>query len=334
MSRRSGRRTGQARIAVIGAASSDGSRLREQLAGFGVPGSRVDLFGGTRGETVLSEYDGEARLVQDPEPSEIARYDLIFLCESGESARQCVTAAPPDALVIDLVDSSADETRPPLVHMDINPDAAREHDGVLAVPHPVALLLAELLDPLERGPGLAEVIAVVLRPASDFGTEGVEELRQQTVRLLNFSELPVETFGRQLAFNIIPQARLHGDAPQLESRITEDVKELLGWPRNKLTVRMLMAPVFYGHSLQLRLRFSGEISAAGVEEVMCEAGFSVSAANEAQATPMDVSGEKTTSLYEVVEDGMGGYWLMAVAGELGDRSAEHAVRVADALLGL
>jgi aspartate-semialdehyde dehydrogenase len=334
MSRRYSKESNAARIAVVGAASSDGSRLREQLAVFGVPGSRVDLFGGTRGEAVISEYAGEARLVQDPEPSEITGYDLIFLCEAGESARQCIAAATPDALVIDLADSSAGDAKPPLVHMDINPDAAREHGGILAVPHPVALLLAELLDPLERKLGLAEVIALVLRPASDFGAEGVEELRQQTVRLLNFCEVPMDTFGRQLAFNIIPQARLLCDSPRLESRIAEDVMELLGWSRNHMTLRMLMAPVFYGHSVQLRLRFAGEASVAGVREVLRNAGFSVSAERDAQATPMDVSGEKTTNLYELVEDGVGGFWLMAVAGELADRGAEHAVRVADALLGL
>jgi aspartate-semialdehyde dehydrogenase len=334
MNRRSGKESGGARIAVLGAASSDGTRLREQLALFGVPGSRVDLFGGTRGEAVLSEYDGEARLVQNPEPEEISRYDLIFLCEAGDSARRCATAAPPAALVIDMVGSSPGDARPPVVHLDINPDAAREHGGVLAVPHPVALLLAELLDPLERKLGLAEVIALVLRPASDFGEEGIEELRQQTVRLLNFAEVPVETFGRQLAFNIIPQARLLGDAARLESRIAGDVGRLLGWSANMLTLKMLMAPVFYGHSLQLRLRFSCETGVEGIVEVLRGAGFAFSADNSAQATPMEVSGEKTTSLYEVVEDGMGGFWIMAVAGELGDRSAEHAVRVADALLGL
>jgi aspartate-semialdehyde dehydrogenase len=334
MNRRSGKEQNRARIAVIGAVSTDGSRLRQQLAVFGVPGSRVDLFGGTCGETVISEYDGEARLVQEPEPEEITGYDLIFLCESGESARRCMTAAPPDALVIDLVGSSPGDARPPLIHLDVNPDAAREHGGVLQVPHPVALLLAELLDPLERKLGLSEVIAVVLRPASDFGADGVEELRQQTVRLLNFTEVPVKTFGRQLAFNLIPQARLLSDGPQLEARITEDVGEILGWSRNHLTLRMLMAPVFYGHALQMRLRFNSETTVDGIVGVLREAGFSVAAENDERATPMDVSGERTTNLYEVVEDGMGGYWIMAVAGELGDRSAEHAVRVADSLLGL
>ena len=77
--------------------------------------------------------------------------------------------------------------------MDVNPDAAKEHDGRLAVPHPVAILLADLLAPLERELGLRDAVAVVLRPAADFGQDGIEELREQTVRLLNFSEIPSAT---------------------------------------------------------------------------------------------------------------------------------------------
>ena len=80
MSPRSDRGSGGARIAVIGATTPDGSRVRERLAGFGVPGSRVDLYGGSRGEALISEYDGEARLVQEPDPDETGDHDVIFLC--------------------------------------------------------------------------------------------------------------------------------------------------------------------------------------------------------------------------------------------------------------
>jgi hypothetical protein len=49
---------------------------------------------------------------------------------------------------------------------------------------------------------------------------------------------------------------------------------------------------------------------------------------------MDVSEEKATIFYEIAEDGLGGYWLSAVAGETDRSGADHAVRLADALLGL
>jgi aspartate-semialdehyde dehydrogenase len=218
--------------------------------------------------------------------------------------------------------------------MDINPELASEKRGRLAVPHPLALLLVELLEPLERRLGLQEAVAILLRPAADFGEAGVEELRQQTVQLLSFAELPQETFGRQLAFNIIPQAMLENGEQPLAEEISGDVARLLGWRRELLTMRVLVAPVFYGHCLQLHVRLGEDASLEQVREALCNHRFSYSTSEEAESTPMDVSGERKTNLYSIDEDGLGGFWLLAVAGELGERRAEQAVRIADSAYGL
>ncbi len=44
MAPRSGNGSGGARVALVGATTNDGARLREALADFGVHGSRVDLY--------------------------------------------------------------------------------------------------------------------------------------------------------------------------------------------------------------------------------------------------------------------------------------------------
>jgi aspartate-semialdehyde dehydrogenase len=321
-------------VAVVGASTGDGLRLRERLAEFGVPGSRVDLYGSTRGEAVISEYAGEARLVQEPEPGEIGVHEVIFLCEADELARDVAVGAEPGSVVIDLVGALDEKGRPPRVHMDLNPQAAQPHDGRLAVPHPLAIALAELLAPLDAEFGLEEAVAVILRPAADFGEAGIEELREQTVRLLNFHEVPAETFGRQLAFNIVPQAGLRCDAPDLESRIAHDVSELLAWDSGRVTLRLLTVPVFFGHCIQLRLRLRGAVTVERIREVLAERQLSLPDTSGDVVTPLDVSEERTTRLYQINEDGLGGFWCLAVAGETERRGAEHAVRLADALVGL
>jgi aspartate-semialdehyde dehydrogenase len=307
--------------------------LRERLAELGVPGSRVDLYGTSSGEAVISEYAGEARLVQEPETGEIGRHDVIFLCEPSDLSRSLARAASPDAVVIDLVNSLTEAARPPRVHMDVNPEVAR-NQRVLAVAHPLANLLSGLLAPLEAEAGLSEAVAVVLRPASDFGKAGVEELREQTVRLLNFTELPSETFGRQLAFNVIPQARLACDPPGLEATIEGDVAELLGWGQSRLTLRLLAVPVFYGHCVQLRLRFREALAVERIEQLLASSTAASPQASESRATPLEISGDCATSLYQVSEDGLGGVWLLAVAGESDGLGADQAVRLADAACGL
>jgi aspartate-semialdehyde dehydrogenase len=260
-------KNGHARVAVVGASTEYGTFVREALENARVPGGRVNLYGTSSGEALISEYHGEARLIQDPDLDEIATHDLIFLCERGEIAGRLLSSAGPGSLVIDLLDISPSDV--PRVHLGINPQIAEATGfGRFAVPHPLTLLLAELLHPLDRGPGVVEASAVILRPAADFGREGVEELRQQTVGLLSFAEVPVETFGRQLAFNIIPQAGLADGDRELETRIVGGVQELLGWEKNRLTVKLMAAPVFYGHGIQLRFRLEGDCAPEEIRELL------------------------------------------------------------------
>ena len=325
MSRPSVNGQGTARVALVGASTVEGTRVRDALVNEGVPGSRVDLYGVTHGEVLLSEYDGEARLIQEPEFDEIATHDLIFLCEPGEVAEK-LSRSRPSGVVIDLIGVLPEGLQSPLVHIDLNPQAASEHEGFLCAPHPLTTLLCELLFPLERDLGLAEVVAVVLRPAADFGEQGIEELREQTVRLLNFSTLPVKTFGKQLAFNIIPQARLDSGEPPVETVVARQVARILGWDQRRLALKMLAAPLFYGHGLEMHLRFRNGATLEGVRSTLEQNGFSE---KDAQATtPLDVADERATRLAELSEDEMGGFWLWAVAGGSGRRAAEHAVRLA------
>jgi len=321
------RGNGHARVAVVGAATDDGTFVKEALERARIPGARVDLYATSDGEAMISEYGGEARLIQEPDVDEIARHELIFLCERGEVTGRILSSATSDSLVIDLLDSSPGDI--PRVHLDINPQIAEATGSCrFAVPHSLSLLLAELLYPLDRGPGVAEASAVIFRPAADFGREGVEELRQQTVHLLNFVEVPTETFGRQLAFNIIPQAGLGQGDRRLETRIVGGVAELLGWKSSRLAVKLLAAPVFYGHGIQLRFRLEGACDPEQIRDLLDQAGLPDPGKPETPATPLDVTGESRTAVSDLCSDGLGGYWLWVVVGEAGTKGAREAVRLA------
>ena len=81
------------RIAVLGAASPAGAHLKAALADRGIPGGRVVLFGHQREVAVLSEYDGEARLVQAVDELDAADYDAVFVCELGYDGASLAQAA-------------------------------------------------------------------------------------------------------------------------------------------------------------------------------------------------------------------------------------------------
>ena len=335
MSRLSAKARGTARIAVLGSSSERGASLRQALSDFGLPGARVDLYATSdEAEPVISEYDGEARLIQKPDLDELAGRDVVFVCETGEIVDAVFRRADGKPRLIDLVHARPASTSTRIVHVDVDPSAARDAPAVLALPHELSTLLIDLLHPLERTVGVAEAVALILRPAADFGERGVEELREQTVGLLSFTPPAAPVFGRQLAFNVLPQPVLPDAAEGLERRVSEEVRTVLGFSAPRVSVCLAAAPVFHGHSVGLRFRPARPVDTPEVRAALEAARIPVAGGAGARITPVDVSTSRGTYVADVSPDGLGGHWIWAVVAEAAARNAELAVRLAAAVVEL
>lgn len=200
------------------------------------------MFGLNREVAVLSEYDGEARLVQSTGELDAARCAAVFVCEVGHDGTALSAAAASGTLVVDLTGSIADAAL-------AGSKGAVNDSRVFAVPHPLTILLDGLLAPLHRAVGVERASAFVLRPASDFGEPGLEELREQTVRLLRFEPTPTEVFGRQLAFNVLPEHLFPSGEESSAARVVYECRALLGAPELPLAVSFALVPLFYGHAI-------------------------------------------------------------------------------------
>ena len=76
--------------------------------------------------------------------------------------------------------------------------------GPVVVAHPAAVVLGLLLVRLHKQHKIRRANATVLEPASEHGRRGMDELHEQTVKLLSFQQLPTLVFGTQVAFNVCP----------------------------------------------------------------------------------------------------------------------------------
>lgn len=328
----SGTAADRARLALVGAETPEGARIRQALADLGIPGERVNLFGRTAGDAVLSEYAGEARLIQEPETAELIGHDVIFLCETSEVTHRILSVHEPETLVVDAVGCAEDRKDTPIVHMDINPGAIASAGGVVAVPHGISAILAEVLHAIDIGPGVRRATAVVMRPAADFGEEGLEELREQTVRLFNFGEVPREVIGAQLSFNVIPERLRSGAGPRLDRRVEREVGQINAWDEPRLSVRIVNVPVFHGHAAFVQVEAGGD--AGAVSDALDAAPGVERTKDDTAGTPVEIAGERRTLVADLSTDSTGASWIWLVAGELGRVPAELAVRLAAEMKGL
>lgn len=319
------------RIALVGASSAEGSRLKHVMETLQVAGSRVDLFGA--GEGVVSDYDGEARLIQEADRAALEGHRLVFVCDLGGDAGRFLADPAPAAVTIDLTGAGFSDYGLPLAHDRLLPPASSGAGSALSVPHSLSLLLADILAPLHQGPGVAAASAVILRPAADFGAGAVEELRQQTIHLLNFGSPPVEHMGRQLAFNLIPCEYLPDGGDPVADRMVTELAALFGPAAGSCSVDLVAAPLFYGHGVSLQITTGVPVGPAELYRLLDEADGLRASAEDAACTPMEVNGRGGTSIAAIRTDcgESNRIRLWAAADEAESASAVQAIRLARAM---
>jgi aspartate-semialdehyde dehydrogenase len=215
----------------------------------------------------------------------------------------------------------------------VNPDALPEGAGLVGTPHPVALVLSTVLAAVKRGCGVREASAVVMQPASESGEEGIGELYQQTLGLLNFGELPRDVFGRQVAFNLVPADLYDASGPPgggTAAEIERDVVQVIGGGLD-LSVAVVLAPVFHCHAAVMRVvlppgkgRVDLQAALGTSEEIRLEP-------RDGRATPVECAGQPGILVTGIRPAGAGAYWLWIVSDNLQSGSALNAVRIAEAL---
>ena len=307
------------RIAVLGAASPAGAHVKAALADRGVPGDRVDLYGHRREVAVLSEYDGEARLVQPSVELDAAACAVVFVCELGHDGADLTTAAASGTLVVDLTGSIAGAVLAGCA-------ATTSGTGLVAVPHPVTMLLLALLAPIHEAIGVTRGSCFVARPASDFGEAGLEELREQTVHLLRFEPTPTEVFGRQLAFNVLPEHLFPLGEDAAGERIARECRALLRAPELPVVVSLALVPSFFGHAVAAHLDLAGP----GREEALAAwrdaPGVNI-AVDEETGTTLDAPEGPGILLARVDVVGPSTLRIWALGSEAGATAAARAIAV-------
>jgi aspartate-semialdehyde dehydrogenase len=302
---------------VLGAASPAGAHLKAALADRGIPGDRVVLFGHQREVAVLSEYDGEARLVQAVDELEAASYDAVFVCEPGYDEASLTQAAASGTVVVDMTGSI-----PGTVLAGASAESADAR--LLSVPHPVTALLMGLLSPIQKAIGLARVSAFVLRPASDFGEAGLEELREQTVHLLRFEKTPTEVFGRQLAFNVLPEHLFPLGEEAAAARVVRESRALLGTPELPFALSQALVPSFFGHAVAVHI----ELAHSGPSEAIAawRAAPGVEVADDPQTgAALDAPEGSGLLIARVEAIAPSGLRVWALGSEAGATAAARAV---------
>jgi aspartate-semialdehyde dehydrogenase len=268
------------RVAVVGASSLIGEAVIDELRARRFPISELHALedqrhvGGSVAEGPADEErDGAAAVrISDVAAFDFSRVDLVFFCGRAALAERYAEIAAAHAWVID--NSPAYRLRPdvPMVAADVNAGVLEGVGtrGLIALPGSASVALATALAPLQAMAPLARVDVATYQAVSGSGRPAMDELAGETVAMLSGRQARGRAFGRQIAFNVIPQVDAVDEdgVSREERRLWAETRSLLGAPDLPVNATAVRVPVFFGHSLAVHALFTGPVTPARAGEVL------------------------------------------------------------------
>lgn len=293
--------TDNSKIAIVGAGSLRGRELNDALTDSPFGGSDFLLMDDEAELGTLEAVADEVTFIQRIEPSSFDRTDFVFFTGDEALTRKHWQAAQrAGASIIDVSGALEGESgvlvRAPWVN---EPGAAAPLNGpsletrAVVPAHPVAVTLALLLDRIGSASGMAAASATVLEPASEYGRAAMDELHQQTVKLLSFQDLPRQVYDTQVAFNTTP---VFGELAKVslaksEARIRRHYALLTANRAPEIGVQLLHAPVFHGYGVSLAVTVAEPASVDQLEAVIAGEHVDIITADGDPPTNLSVAGQ-------------------------------------------
>ena len=278
-------------FAVSGATGAVGRAVLEALAVARPASRRVLALASAESVDDTVGFGRHELSVLDTATQDPAAIDILF--HAGAAGADALAQAVADAgkTVIDL--------------------GGRLHgDTVRHCPHPLALMIGQLLDALPAG--IERLTMTAMLPVVSYGRRGVDELAQQTTALFNQRGYDTEVLPRQVAFNLLAQVGEWADdgATELEARVLRDLDAL--HPVAAVSLTAALVPVFFGHAVSLEAQGATAFDRGMLVTGLKAAGIDVHDDGPASAapSPMDVLGQTRLQVSRVrVQDNRVALWL-------------------------
>ena len=327
-------------MAVLGASGAVGQELLELLEERRFPVSELRLLASARSAGQTFEWNGQTLIVREASAAAFDGVDLVLASAGGSVSRQwrqAIVAA--GAVMVDNSSAFRMEQGVPLVVPEVNPEAAREHQGVIANPNCTTILLTLALAPLAAKRSLHRVVVSTYQSVSGAGARAMEELRELSRVVLEGGTPTSEVLPHSLAFNLF----LHNSPLQPNSYCEEEMKmvnetrKIMGLPNLRFTATCVRVPVLRAHSEAVNVEFLEPFPVQEARDLLTRApGVELleDPASNRFPMPTDVTGRDPVVVgrirQDISEEKALEFWLCG--DQIRKGAALNAIQIAELLL--
>lgn len=271
-------------VAVVGATGAVGTRMIQMLEETSLPLGEVKLLASKRSTGKQLQFKDQTIAVEELVPESFEGIDLALFSAGGSvSAKFAPEAVKRGAIVVDNTSHFRMDPEVPLVVPEVNPEALRQHKGIIANPNCSTIQMMVALEPIRKNFGLKRVIVSTYQAVSGAGNEAMDELKNQIEDYLAgkpAAELKAEILPAgsdkkhyPLAFNALPQIDVFDkdDYTFEEWKMVNETKKIMEDDTIKISATCVRIPVLVGHSESVYVETEKPATAQAIKEAIAQA---------------------------------------------------------------
>lgn len=329
-------------VGIVGATGAVGKEMLELLVKRRFPLAEVRLLASARSAGKTLEFDGKPYTIEEARPEAFDGIDIaLFSAGPSVTKELAPEVARRGCTVVDNSSAFRMDPQVPLVIPEINPEAAKDHAGLIANPNCSTAIALMGLYPLHRAFTLKRLFASTYQAVSGSGWEAVVELENQVKAFANGQPLDdkVAVYPHQIAFNALPHVDgfLEDGYTKEEHKMANESRKIMGLPDLKVSCTCVRIPVFRAHSIAISAEFEVPVDVATARTAIEAFPGSVlvdDPANNGYPMPLDASGKEACAVGRIRKDSAfdNGLSLWVSGDQLWKGAALNAIQIAELLV--
>ena len=326
-------------IAIVGATGNVGRKTIEVLEQKNISIDNLYLLASSKsvGKKIL--YKGKELEVIDLTSFDFSKVKVAFFAAGGEISEKFAFKAADKCLVIDNSSKFRMDPDVPLIVPQVNSDALKNiKKNIIANPNCSTAQLVIALKPLHDLFVIKRIVVSTYQSVSGGGKAPMDELIEQTKKVLNGQKVKSKNFTKQIAFNAIPHIDVFSEDgyTKEELKMTNETKKILDENIN-LTATCVRLPISVSHSESVNIQFKQNFSLQQIRDALNNfEGCKVvdERSDGGYSTPIEAEGKNETFISRIREDKTieNGLNLWIVSDNLLRGAALNSVEIAETLI--
>lgn len=320
------------KVGIVGATGMVGRTIISILEQRKFPTDSLRLFASSKSKGKKLKFCNGSITVEELKQDKLKGFDIVFFSAGGEVSRiYCPIATRNGGIVIDNSSYWRMNKDVPLVVPEVNPEALKNHNGIISNPNCSTIQLVVVLNPIHKMAKIKRIVISTYQAVSGKGYKAMLELKSQ----IRNSKSKIRVFPHKIAFNVIPQIDefVKGYTKE-EWKMINETKKIMQDETIKITATCARVPIMNCHSESVNIETERKLSANDVKKILKRTKGVIVFDNDRYPMPIITDGKDKCFVGRIREDDSirNGINLWIVADNLRKGAALNAVQIAELLI--